>query len=254
MRKIHRFTNSLILTCFVILSISVNSTSSYTHSMVSNNVELILLSETGTGGDTYDIWVDETKELAYVTCGYYGLRILNISNPSDPVLLSIVPESSAVINTGHTTAYAHQILVKDHIAYIGDGPGGLKIINCSDPENPSVITHFTEGYSWDLEIVNNVAFVANGWNNMGNPGMMVIDITNLSNPLMIYNHRDHDITDLEVSGNRLYLAGYTAGIAILDISNYSNPVLLGRYTDRDDTFDVEIKSNFLFQSSWDYGL
>ncbi|MHA2074409.1 MAG: LVIVD repeat-containing protein [Candidatus Hodarchaeales archaeon] len=254
MRRIHPLFNYIFLIFFILLSTDIHITRSYLHSTANQNIGLILLSETGTGGDAYDIWVDENKKLAYVTCGYKGLRIFNISNPSDPILLSHVSESPAVINTGHTTAYAHQLQVKDHIVFIGDGPGGLKIINCTDPENPSVITHFTEGYSWDLEIVNNVAFVANGWNNLGNPGMMVIDITNLSNPLMIYNHRDWDITDLEISENQLYLAGYDAGVAILDIMNYSNPVLLGRYTGRKGTFDIEIKDSMVFQSSWDYGL
>ncbi|MFX0086807.1 MAG: LVIVD repeat-containing protein [Candidatus Hodarchaeota archaeon] len=254
MKRNRFWISTLSLIFFILFSITTMKIGSFSLSITQKKMELLPLSETVTGGDAYDVWVDEVKETAYVTCGYRGLRIFNVSNPSNLSLLAHIPETPAVINTGHSTAYAHQLLVRNEIVFIGDGPGGLKIINCSDPKNPLLLSQFTEGYSWDIKLIDDVAFVANGWNNMGNPGMMVVNVTDLTNPLQIYNHMYSDITDLEISGDRVYLAGYSAGILILDITNYSNPVELGRYTERLDSFDVEVVDNLVFQSSWDYGL
>jgi hypothetical protein len=127
-----------ILIFFIIPILSMNV------GAVDSTISLVKISETETGGDAFDVWVDETLDIAYVTSGYAGFRIFDIADLSAPILLSHVPESPALISTGHSTGFAHQLFVKDRIAYIGDGPSGLTIINCSDPNNPNG-THIVFG-------------------------------------------------------------------------------------------------------------
>ena len=147
--------------------------------------------------------------------------------------------------------------MKNDIIYVGDGPGGLTVINSSDPSNPYVLTHFLGGYTWDIQIADNVAFIVNGWNNLGNPGFMILNVSNPSTPTIINNFpTDFDVTDLEVVGNQAFLVCGDSSLTILDISNYTNPVILGKYLGPSGSFtiDVEISGNLAFLSFWKNGL
>ncbi|MFX0183325.1 MAG: LVIVD repeat-containing protein [Candidatus Hodarchaeota archaeon] len=251
-----------ILLLNIILMFSV-TTFSVTCSNGSNNqIELTKLGQAPTGGDAYDVWVNEERDLAYVTCGYHGFRIFDMSSPSNPVELSHVAETPAIINTGHSTGYAHQLLYHNEIVYVGDGAAGLAIINCSNSRDPYIITHYTRGYGWDIQIIDNIAFVASGYNNLGSPGVMILNITDPSNPILLRNyHTVIGITDVEVAGNYCYLASYSylgsnSGLQILDISNYSNPIALGQYIGPSNSYavDVEISGNLAYLSFWEEGL
>lgn len=74
-------TRNLILIIVFILSITAFKSGG---SLIKDQIEFTKISETWTGGDTYDVWVDEDCNLAYVTYGYSGFRIFNVSTP--PIL------------------------------------------------------------------------------------------------------------------------------------------------------------------------
>jgi hypothetical protein len=210
-----------------------------------------------TGGDAYDVWVDENLEFAYVTCGYHGLRIFDISDMSNPDLLAHVPESSPIIYTGHSSGYAHQLFVDNNLIYVGDGPSGLTIIDASDRLNPQVLTHFDGGYTWDIAVNEDLAYIVNGFNNRGSPGFMVVNVSDPSDPDIISNSQtDGDTTDIELVENLVYLVKNTGGLRILDISNNSEPVLLGQYSYPSGAYaiDVEIFGELAFLSLWQRGL
>jgi hypothetical protein len=222
-----------------------------------SDIELEKIGVIETGGDAYDVWVDENLEIAYVTCGYGGLRIFDISDPRNPLLLSHVPESPSLIPTGHSSGFAHQLFVDQDIVYVGDGSSGLTIINSSDPKNPEVLVHFTGGYTWDINIFGDLAYIVNGWNNMGNPGFMILDISNPSSPSILSNSlTDGDTTDLELVGNKIYLVKATSGLKIIDVSDSSNPVLVGEFLSPSNSFaiDVEVNGDLAFLSYWKQGL
>ena len=52
----------------------------------------------------YDVWIEDN--LAYVTCGYQGMKIFDISNSSD------IKEVSTIVQGGNW--FAHQIFVKNN--------------------------------------------------------------------------------------------------------------------------------------------
>ncbi|MFW9975432.1 MAG: hypothetical protein ACFFDQ_09225, partial [Candidatus Thorarchaeota archaeon] len=72
-------------------------------------------------GDAYDVWIDTDDDIAYVTCGYSGVKVFGISDPREPTEVVNIPSSS--------NGYAHQFDMRDNLMYIGDGQGGLKIID-----------------------------------------------------------------------------------------------------------------------------
>ncbi|MFW9779901.1 MAG: LVIVD repeat-containing protein [Candidatus Heimdallarchaeota archaeon] len=244
----------LILLCLLIISLSP-----FTAFRGQNSDRELVLSKIGelpTGGDAYDVWIDEDRELAVLTCGYYGVRIVNVSDPSNPIELSHIPEPPAVIETGHTTGYAHQFYLDQKMAYVGDGAAGLTVIDTTDPRNPSIISHYSGGYAWDIEVQQAVAFVSSGF--LGNgAGLLILDFSNPTSPILMANYStEGDITSVEVKGDLAFLADYDKGLVVLDVSNASNPVLKEEFPGPQNSgvSYVEVADNLLYSTSWTSGL
>lgn len=66
------------------------------------------------------------EQYAFVAAGEYGLRILDVEDPSRPVEIASM----------RTPGYAKRILVSGDYAYIADGWAGMLIVDISDPYMP----------------------------------------------------------------------------------------------------------------------
>lgn len=218
-------------------------------------ITLTELGNISTDGDGYDIVVDEAKHIAYVSCGYQGFRIINITDLTNPTLISHISEPSAVIAGIHSTGYAHQFSIKDKIAFVGDGSGGMTLINCTDVTSPSIITQYNGGYGWDVEIYEDIAYLGKGYMGM-NAGIDVIDISNFSDPVKITSiPLSGDIVDLEIKNSRLYAVDNSNGLFIYDISNVTNPNLLASYEASLNYFMfVEVVNNVAWLGTWQDGI
>lgn len=69
--------------------------------------------------------------LAYVADGYSGLKVIDVSIPSNPRL----------VGSTDTPDFAFSIAVSGALACIADGIGGLQVIDISDPSVPSIVGH-----------------------------------------------------------------------------------------------------------------
>lgn len=223
-----------------------------------NSAETLTFSTLGqisTGGDAYDMWVTEDTDLAYLTCGYAGLKIFNISSYSNPIEISHLPERPASIPTGHATGYAHQFFMDDNIIYVGDGAAGLTIVNSSDPQNPQFVTQYLGGYAWDVQIVGNVAFVALGWIDQSlKSGLDIVNVTNSSNPLFVSDLNTQGIiSDIDVEGDLLFLSDSQEGVLIYNISTPISPILVDQYeglaTGEPDS-RLDVVGDFVYVVSW----
>jgi len=175
------------------------------------------ISTIGTGGDAYSLLIED--DYCYITCGYSGFKIFDVSDRSNPELVADFPQ----LNVG----YAHQFILDESIAYIGNGYGGIWIINCTDPENPTVITNYIHDYSWDIQIRDDVLYSANG-HISAQESITITNISDLSNPVHLDTVlTDDDITDLEIVENKLYAAGSHEGLLVYDITNITNLIPLG---------------------------
>ena len=92
------------------------------HSTDIESVNITYLDRIGTGGDTFDVKV--INDIAYVTCGYFGLNIFNVSDPQNITRLGSLEE----IPIGSSSGYAHQFSIDFPLMYVGDGRGGLNIV------------------------------------------------------------------------------------------------------------------------------
>jgi hypothetical protein len=210
--------------------------------------KIMEISRVATGGDAYSLLVED--DYCYITCGYSGFKIFNVTDTSNPIRVANLPQS----NDG----YAHQFILKDKIAYIGNGLDGIWIINCTDPENPSVITNYRHDYSWDIQIKDDILFSGNGHIDI-QESITITNISDLYNPVHLDTVlTDDDITDLEIVDNKLFVAGSHEGLLVYDISNVTNLIPLGNFTDQTNPdlylVSLEIVEDTIYAGYYEYGL
>ncbi|UZO74948.1 DUF4347 domain-containing protein [Microcystis aeruginosa str. Chao 1910] len=102
----------------------------------------------------------------------------------------------------------------------------------------------TSGYAYDVQVVGNYAYVADG-----DSGLQIIDISNPTNPTLKGNYDTtssfHWAYDVQVVGNYAYVADGDSGLQIIDISNPTNPTLKGNY-DTGWAYGVQIVGNYAY--------
>ena len=79
--------------------------------------------------------------------------------------------------------------------------------------------------AYDIVYQGDYAYIGLDYFTIGGGGIVVLDISDLNNPMEIeYFETRDDINDMEIDGNYIYVGYYGLGLSILDISNPINPV------------------------------
>lgn len=99
----------------------------------------------------------------YVACGTSGLRIFDISNIFDPLLISSLALSGSALSVD----------VEGDYVYVAADRGGLYVINVADRHNPVIAEEVnTSGRTKDVQVIDNFVFIADS-----DGGLKVIDAT-----------------------------------------------------------------------------
>ncbi|MFC1878056.1 hypothetical protein ACFL2E_12440, partial [Thermodesulfobacteriota bacterium] len=149
-----------------------------------------------------------------------------------------------VIGTIDTPSYAHDIVIRENMAYIADDASGLQVIDISNATNPQIIqTENTPGLAKGIVLSGSYAYIADG-----DHGLQVIDISNPGNPQIIGNGVDTpgDAQFVDVSGNRAYIADGPGGLQIIDISNPASPQIIGSKDIGFEAHCVQVKNNIAY--------
>lgn len=210
-----------------------------------NRIVLTKIGQVETG-DAYDVWVDTDNDIAYVTCGYSGVKVFDVSDPHEPTEVANVSSSSE--------GYAHQFDMRDNLMFIGDGRGGLKIIDFENVSSPVVLSQYTGDYAWDVEVIGNAAFVANGFNSIGDR-LTIINVTDPITPVLLASYATAgDATDIEIVEDLAFLTTSYSGFTVFDVSNQTHPMQLAQYVGQSasnaDLGDIEIVGDLAFLSYW----
>ncbi|MFZ8804232.1 MAG: DUF2341 domain-containing protein, partial [Candidatus Calescibacterium sp.] len=125
--------------------------------------------------ETHGVFVNPTTNLLYLVWDWQRFATFDISNPCNPVLLNIWR------SPGDSWGVALDPSRK--IAYIGDGGGGLRIIDISDISFPREISYWdTPCYARGVDVKTHpsgatIAYVADACG-----GLRIIDVTNPQYP------------------------------------------------------------------------
>ncbi len=185
----------------------------------------LIMAQDGIGieraGRIYNIW-DEANSvvirdnLAYVSTNLSGLQILNISDPSSPLIVGFFDDN---------TSFNTNLKLVDNYAFLADESGGMCIIDIEDPQNPSRTGVFRTGRIHAVDASGDIALLAADW-----AGLRIVDVTDKSNPAEItYQHLPGGAYDVFTSQTFAYVAGGRFGLYIINIENPENPEIFGNY-------------------------
>ncbi|RLC21872.1 MAG: hypothetical protein DRI57_01285 [Deltaproteobacteria bacterium] len=176
------------------------------------------------------------------TGGYIGaLKVISISDPSNPVIIGSVDTSGG----------ATDIAVNGDYAYLTDWDSGLQIIDISNAASPNIVrTADTPGYARGVAVSGNYAYVAD-WTE----GLQIIDISNPPAAEIIGIADVSDgATDVAVSGNYAYMANQNEGLQIMDISNSSKPEFVTSLYVPGTAVKIMVDRDYAYIAAWESGL
>ena len=222
---------------------------------------------------------------AYVALESFGIKIIDVSDPSAVQVLGGIPTGSnsrdvairdrtAFITQGEAGlrildisnpaepvekgrydegVYAHSISIAGNIACLSQSnEGPTLVLDISDPANPDSLGQI-EGpnlrYSNDCKIIGSTAFLA-----MGSRGFGIADLTDPAHPAEI------GTCDTPGRGYRLDVSGHYAYVAdndsliIIDISDPGNPRRAAAIAGRDEVSDVVVRGNYAYVADYYEGL
>ena len=204
----------------------------------------------GTCVDSYSyghaVILDGTRNLAYVADYEDGLEIVNITDPSELLIISSYWDNPNSVTWPGST----DIDYMDGIIYLASQDNGLQIINVSDPLNPSKIEEYYNQNSVSrVDVSDHYIFI----NEVGK-GLTILD---RHNPTIVMNSWDlqNSVQEVVLKDELLYLACSDSEIVILDFQNVSNLFKIGSFGIKGEATDILItEENIAYVVMWDHGL
>ncbi len=249
---------------------------------VTNVYSAKLLSSIDITGYGINIQVDGA--CAYLADGLGGLKIINISDPHNPVILGTFklhdcnfitdcikhedlvyvasfrdgliilnvsyPSSPYQVGTYHLN-YCYRIFVSGSYCFVADYAEGLKIIDVSDPREPFVVGSFYDGgVALGVYVVGNYAYVADGPD-----GLEIIDVGDPTNPKKVGSFYDGGYAfDIFVADGIAYVADGWGNLEILNVSDPTNPVKVGEYDTEGYAYKVLVNGSYAYVAEGYNGL
>ncbi len=156
-------------------------------------------------------------DIAYVAGVLTGVHILDISDPTSPTLLSrSLVDINAILD----------IKVVDNTAYIAAGSAGLIVVDVLDPTNPVILAEVpTEGYTFRIDVEDDVAFLASSFYFNG---ISAFDVSDPAHPslLGIVEAQHHQI-HLDARDGILYYTNGDSTFIALDVQDPSSMAFIG---------------------------
>jgi len=174
--------------------------------------------------------VEVVGNVAYIGDGA-SLTILNVSNPSSPILIGRIILRDEV----------KSVFVSGGLAYVADF--SLEIVDVTDPSHPRLLSTFnTSDAAYDVYVANNLAYIADRYS-----GLQIIDVANPSLPVRrgFYNTAGESY-GIAVSGNLAYIADYGGGLQIINVSDPTRPTRQGFIVTRGYARDVAVSGGFAY--------
>ena len=240
-----------------------------------------LIGSQDTPGSALDVFVQGSY--AYVADNQSGLQVINVIDPTNPVIsgtydtpgnawgifiqgdyayvadqasgLQIIdisnPSNPIYAGSYDTLDDAYGVFLQDNYAYVASAYSGLQIINIANPANPVFVgRYYTAGFARNVFVMGNYAYVPDY-----SSGLLVVNISNPANPLYSGIYHTTDIPqDIFVLGDYAYLAVRQSGIDIINVSNPTNPFNVARYYMLGWAFGVYVIDNYAYVAAYTGGL
>lgn len=150
-----------------------------------------------------------------------GLTFLvSCGTPNDPESIIGGDGGYKIVSKFMTSGYAQDIVLRDSLAYISQGQGGLIILSVSNPKEPKFVSELTyglRGYSYKLANKDSVIYLA-----AGTFGVSIVNVSDPVNPVITPEIRAiAPAKNFHIMGDFLFTAVSEEGV---NISNIRDPV------------------------------
>lgn len=195
----------------------------------------------------------------YVADDYRGLRIIDVSNPEDPIELGgyvtgdpieavavqnniayIVgfdfrtvdvsnPESPVLLGTYENLLFATNISVADTLAYVLNLQG-LTIINVAEPSLPLLIgsypfNNYSTFTNQGVEIADTLVYLP-----LGDAGVQILNVSDPTSPVLVGSYPTAAAKATDVVDTLMYVADEDSGLVIVNVADPQSPKLVGSYS------------------------
>ncbi|GAB4234682.1 MAG: hypothetical protein Kow00121_62400 [Elainellaceae cyanobacterium] len=159
-------------------------------------------------------YVTVVGTFAYVCGDTSGLKIIDVSNPMQPVETSVF-----------VTGAVESIVVSGSYAYVPDPINGLQIIDITNPAQPTLKSSYKpSGAISEVAVVGNYAYLVNE-----ESGLTIVDVTDPANPTLKSTFDTPGVaTKVTVVGNYA-LVSDTTSLQVIDITNPASPTFVSSY-------------------------
>jgi len=192
-----------------------------------------------------DVLLQDT--IAFVSDRNNGLRIINISDKTDPV------EVCSLSFNG----YPYKMALKDSLLFIGLCPeyssgdsASIRIVNISNVKNPTETGHFCLPGSEALDILIKNAYLFVSTNTFS-----VYDISDPLNPVSVYyNDTLGSAWNMAIKDTLLFVANSAKGLSILNVADPSNPQKISSVPSFKNATGVFVDSGFAYMVDDTFGI
>ena len=216
-------------------------------------VDSIYFMKSGTASWQNNYWsVIVSGNYAYVAA-YKFFYIFDVSDPSN------------ITHTGGTYSCGncYHFDLEGNYAYIASGSGGLKIVDVSDPTNPTqVAVHddYTDGCCVgieDVEVNGNYAYATRYDNATGNnhDRLYIYDVSDPTSPSLLsyadysLNYDDTHAPDgIAFDGTYVYSSLWGV-IQVHDVSNVNSPSFHAFIEPNANTYQIDVSGDYIFLSN-----
>jgi hypothetical protein len=214
---------------------------------ISNPVNPTLL---GTWGDPnndprrYVSSIAAYASYAYVVDYHYGIHVIDISNPANPV------EVNSVI--GQNDPNANDIKVFGNYLFLSTRYEGFRVYDISNPASPTQISVFS-GFPGYVEgiFVHQTSYGLYVFETGYSTGWAIVDATDINNPTLLAKLPVPTCDSIAVKGNYAFYGGHNDGVWVVDISDPSNPQEKILIKNKGRNTGLAIDGNYLYiAGSW----
>ena len=172
------------------------------------------------------------QNFLFFTSVYHGLKILDISDLTNPVLIDSLINDYSILD----------ICVSDHYAYLIGDFDSLLVLDVADPTVPSLLNSiYVQDRSEGLRLDRDRLYFSTG-----SGIFQIFDVTDPVNAVLDGRYIVGCATwDLAKWGDYIYAVNSYGGIRVFDISDRTNPFGMAYYTTPNQTHRLHIDNGIL---------
>lgn len=189
----------------------------------------------GVAGDFLYVALDKWSSSIY---SQNGLAVVNISNPSAPLTVTLKA----------TTKGGAGLALVGNYAYLGQKDSTIAIFNLQNPANPQFVTEFPiPGIAFGMTLVGSRLYIA-----ADEMGMILLDVANpLAPSLLSVSDTPGYAISVTVDGTLAYVADTWGSVPIFDVSNPAAPALVESLVVSTGAYSVALGGDFAYVAGSD---